>query len=561
MRIPKNCFARFFSVLFLLPSSLLLGDQSKAGECHRKIPDTHADYVIVGVGTAGATLANRLTNDKKTSVIALHNGENLTKDPDIKFSENALTTILSALLGIPPFSLTGDTTEQPFADNEIFSWAMGLPLGGTSSVNAGAYCRGTNELYAHWEAIAGPKWSVNRILNTYKELEHYHGQTQDPSARGYHGPISVRQNPVPSGVSQVFTDAIISGAGVPFVLDYNDPNAPIGASLQMQYTQSGADGSLRVSSATAFLDKKVMTAEGVGVDGRKLRVHFNTTALRTLWKGKTAVGVEYLQDGEYKEVYAKKGVIVCAGLFSSPFLLHSGVGPKKVLKKNHIPLVFDNPNVGQDLADQPHVLLIYTSNPEDTPIDNHNSIFDQTSWLPDPAGDPNVRKFRLSTVTPIPGLTFALFDLVQPKSRGTVSINSNNPLDPPVVNPGLLTNSEDLDLYVRGFQSYIQNINANLPAGYSLLFPNPDIINNQDFLIEFIKAEIGPTQHWQSHCKMAPLDQGGVVNSNGRVHGVKNLYVADNSISPLDMDGSPMASAFMIAANIARILNEGSQED
>ena len=229
------------------------------------------------------------------------------------------------------------------------------------------------------------------------------------------------------------------------------------------------------------------------------------------------------------------------------------------MEAHQIPLVFDNPNVGQDLADQPHVLLVYSSNPQDTPSNNHNSIFNQIAWLPDPIGNPSVRQFRFSSVTPFPGLTAVLFDLVQPQSRGTVSINSKNPLDPPVVNPGLLTNADDLDLYVRGFQTYIQGIDAVLPAGYQLLFPDPSILSNPDLLRAFIREEIGPTQHWQSHCRMAPLNQGGVVNSSGRVHGVKHLYVADDSISPVNMDGSPMASAFLIGANIARILKEECQ--
>ena len=278
-----------------------------------------ADYVIVGVGTAGAILARKLSDDNTTSVIALHNGENLTQDPDIKFSKNASTTVLTALLGIPPFTLSGKTTKQHNTDNERYEWFMGLPLGGTSSINAGAYCRGTNEVYAQWEEIAGPKWSVKRILSIYKELENYHGETPNPAARGYHGPISVRQNSVPTRVSKTFTQAIVSGTGFPEVLDYNDPETPIGASLQMQYTQSGVDGRLRVSSATAFLNPTVMTPDGYGVDGRQLKVLFETTALRAIWNGNTASGVEFIQNGETKQVLANKGIIVCAGLFSSPF--------------------------------------------------------------------------------------------------------------------------------------------------------------------------------------------------------------------------------------------------
>ena len=318
MKLSKNIFWLLFSILFSVPSGPLRSHQFNA--CSKDHDDSLiADYVIIGVGTAGSVMAKKLTNDRKTSVIALHNGENLTQDPDIKLSKNALTTIFSALLGIPPFSLQGDTNQQPFADNNIFSWVMGLPLGGTSSVNAGAYCRGTNEVYAQWEAIAGPEWSVNRILDTYKELEHYHGETTDPAARGFHGPLSVRQNLFPTQVSHTFTNALITGTGVPFALDYNDPNTPIGASLQMQYTQSGKDGKYRVSGATAFLNKKVMTRDGFGIRGRNLRVLFNSMALKAIWKVKLPWASSSCRMVKINRFLLKKGSSFALAYLAAPF--------------------------------------------------------------------------------------------------------------------------------------------------------------------------------------------------------------------------------------------------
>src|SRR5262249_16002949 len=155
---------------------------------------------------------------------------------------------------------------------------------------------------------------------------------------GHHGPIEVRQNPAPSQISLKFTTAIMA-LGFPFVLDYNDPNTPIGASAQFQLTQSGSNGKYRVSSATAFLNNDVMTKKGFGVDGRRLRVLFDSTALRTLWDGNKAIGVEYLRNGEVQQAFARKGVVVCAGLYSTPFLLHSGVGPQALLQSLNIPVI------------------------------------------------------------------------------------------------------------------------------------------------------------------------------------------------------------------------------
>jgi len=568
-------------------------------------PET--DYIIVGVGTAGALFAKSLTDDKKTSVVAFHNGSNNDQSPLISNSENATFTVLDALIGLPFYQIAS-SIPQPNADNRNVDWVMAFPLGGASSINAGAYCRGTNQLYAQWEAIAGPLWSVNQILNIYKDLESYHGKTTNPCARGFFGPLSVRQNPNPSPVALKFQQAVINATGLPSVLDYNDPNTPIGASSQFQYTQTGNNGEFRASSSITFLNKKVMNKKGYGVKGRKLRVVFNSTALKVIWKGNKAIGIEYVRNGKFKKAYARKGVIVCAGIQSSAFLLHSGVGPRALLNSLGIPVIFDNPNVGQGLADQPHIVMLYTTNPNDTlsginilplfqfnqvisafentsigeqsfqalnlpiddlsvdfnllsklnkPVNTSSGLFSQFSWLPAPGGDPNIRALRFTIANPLPGIAIAILDLVQPKSRGSITINTPDPCVPPVIDLGLLTNPDDLTLFQQGFQIYIKSINAALQAidpEYQLIFPDPAIIDDIGLLTEFIKQEIGPNMHFQSHCRMAPLEQGGVVDSTGRVYGVKNLIVADNSINPVGMDGSPMASGYLVAANIARIL-------
>lgn len=544
-------------VKFLLVCCIFsLSTAGLQAKCHKRSPPK-ADYVIVGVGTAGAVVAKKLTDDRKTSVIALQSGENLTNDPLIKFSEFAGFTVAAGLVPEPPLYEGGPTTPQAEADNRVLEWILALPLGGASSINAGAYCRGTDQLYAQWELIAGPNWSVDKITRLYKELEDYNGETTNPLARGYHGPLNIFQVPNPTRVSQTFTEGVMNATGLPFVLDYNDPLTPIGVSSQFQYTLKGSKGQLRVSSATAFLNRKVMTSSGFGVNGRKLRVLFESIALRTLWKGNKAIGVEYLNKGKLRRVYAKKGVIVCAGLKSSPFLLHSGVGPASLLNSLSIPVIYDNPNVGQGLADQPGIRTIFTSNPLDTPLDPPAGLFSQISWLPAPGGDPTIRALRLATANPIPGITLAIFDLDRPQSRGSVSINSPDPLSPPVVDLGLLTNSNDLDLLKQGFQIYIKNLNTALQAIdplYQLIYPDPAIIDDTNLLTQFIKENIATNEHFQSHCRMAPLDQGGVVDSFGAVYGVKNLFVADDSVVPLVMDGSPMASAYAIGANIAEML-------
>lgn len=552
------------SLILLLCASFNISTPLLQAECRFQPKSPTADYIVVGVGTAGAVVAKKLTDDRRTSVIALHIGENLTEDPLIKFTEFSAITVGAGLFPEPPLYNGGSTTRQVNANDRKLEWIFALPLGGASSINAGAYCRGTNQLYAQWEQIAGPKWSVKRINRIYRELENYNGETNNPAARGFHGPLNIFQVPNPTQISQTFTQAIIDATGLPFVLDYNDPRTPIGVSSQFQYTMKGPEGELRVSSATAFLNSKVMTPKGYGVGGRRLRVLFESPALRTIWKGNKAVGVEYLHKGQVRKVYANKGVIVCAGLKSSPFLLHSGVGPADLLESLDIPLVYNNPNVGRGLADQPGIRTIFTTDPLDTPLNPPAGLFSQISWLPAPGGNPNVRALRLATLNPIPGVALGLLDLNQPKSRGVVTINSKDPLAPPVINLGVFSNPDDLVLLQQGFEVYMKQINVALQAIdplYQLIYPDQATISNPVLLTEFIKDNINSNEHFQSHCRMAPLNEGGVVNSSGRVYGVKNLFVADDSIVPLVMDGSPMASAYLIGANIADLLISDSIEE
>jgi choline dehydrogenase-like flavoprotein len=168
-----------------------------------------------------------------------------------------------------------------FAGCVSFLWVIPLPLAGGTSINAGAYCRGTDQLYSQWAVIADPEWSVSNISAIYKQLENYQGKTTNPAPRGCCGPLIVQQESV-SKLAAVFTQAEIAATGTPFVLDYNDPLTPIGISPQFQLTRTGENGFYRESSATAFLNHHVMNSKGKGVNGRKLQIHFESAALRTI---------------------------------------------------------------------------------------------------------------------------------------------------------------------------------------------------------------------------------------------------------------------------------------
>jgi choline dehydrogenase-like flavoprotein len=574
MPIKPKWMTAFISILSVMSVSLKAKSENTA------------DYVIVGLGTAGGLLAGKLTKDKKTSVIALHNGQNFTDSFILKYSQNMTFSVGLSFLGFPPtfdpnsFDLppdiqqqfnnlvqvtnatvqklyeTGETVPQDDADDRILPWVIASPAGGASAVNAGAWVRITPEVLSQWEAIAGQQWSAASLLNVYKDLEDYHGKTTNKHARGHHGSIKITQDPHASTLSKKFTRAMIQATGIGFAEDYNDPNIPLCVSDQIQSAHRGDNGFYRVSSVNAFLGENVMTEGGKGRHDRKLKVHFNSMALRIIWDGQTAVGVQYLHNGQVKSVYAKKAVIVCAGLRSSAFLLYSGVGPAGLLGSLGIPVIFDNPNVGQGLIDQTPVPIVFATNPLDSQAGT-TTVFSQIGNLPAPEGSPVGRQIRFATVDAIPGITPVIVDLLQPQSRGSITIASANPTDQPVVDFGLLSNPADLDLLTSTFQTYVKNLNLQLQAidpQYQLLFPPPEILDDALLVQAYIEEIAGTDFHFQGHCRMAPLNQGGVVDSSGRVYGVNNLIVADNSIVPSPIDGSPMTSAYLIAANIARLL-------
>lgn len=546
----------FFTFLLVLKTFSLQAKFQEETYESLKNSANQTDYVIVGLGTSGPVMARLLTDDGLTSVTVLHNGEYLTNDPLIAKSKNAFITVPYALIGEPLYQ-NGLTTPQVDANGQQLVWAVASPAGGASSINAGAYCRGTTQLYAQWELIAGPEWSVKRILSLFKKLENYSGKTENPRFRGFHGPLDIFQAPKTT-FSKKISKAVSKATGFPILVDYNDPKTPIGAAPQFQETQRGPNGKFRVSSINAFLDENAMTPEGKGVNGRKLRVHFDAMALRIIWEGNKAVGVEYLQNGKTKNIYAKKGVILCAGLMSSFVLLHSGVGPRQQLEALNIPVVVDNPHVGEGLIDQTGIFLQWKVAFDDFPTKSI-TLFKQISWFPSPApgSDQNQRQLRLAFTYPFPGFSLAAFDLLLPQSKGRLTINSANPLDPPIVDLGDFSNSADLNLFQQGMQVYIKKINQvlhEMDPNYVLINPDPAILDDSAAVIQYIKANITSNQSFQCTCKMAPQNQNGVVDSRGRVYGCKNLIVADISISPTSMDGSTMSNAYMIPLNIARML-------
>jgi choline dehydrogenase len=554
----KKC-ALAFVFPFLIMSSLLAKDSGIVEE----EDSVTADYVIIGSGPSGAPIAELLSRDKKRSVIILEAGGNHSDRPVIKFSKyvpKVLATYASQ------FSWEQSTIVQPNLKRS-FDWVTGRLLGGASAINGTFWIRGTDQLFSEWEKFGGDKWSVDRINRVFKYLENYEGKTPNPEFRGFHGKVNVRQpeQTTPTGVK--FANAIQVATGVPIIEDYNNPKEPIGTSEHVQWAQKGPKGVLRVSSATAFLNKTVVTEDGNGVHGRKLRVLTDTTALKAIWDGKKAIGVEALSKGKYKKIFARKKVIVCAGINSSQFLMLSGIGPRKVLKSKGIPLKFDNPHVGVGVTDHQAVVTVWSANPADPvhPPGDPNDLAPFLSFLPSPTGEhPNKRSVQIVARSFVPGSLILAVVLCNQKSKGDITLHNRDPLEMPRVNLGIFSREEDIEEFKQAFRKYVLPIAeqmAIIDPTYQLLVPSAATINDDALLTAYIKAavDVPSTVHnYTGHCRLGP-----VVKGDGEVRGVKDLIIADCSIAPTTTDGACMAMGYMIGTNIAmQILeNEGKEID
>ncbi|MBA9086608.1 choline dehydrogenase [Fontibacillus solani] len=510
------------------------------------------DYIVVGSGPAGAVIAKTLTDDKKTSVLLIEAGENRDQDQPIMDSTFAPELEESFF---PNYFWQGEGVPQENLDDRSFEWTTGRLLGGGSSINGEQYVRPTSAVFKEWEQLLGPMWSPDKAIRRFKRLENYNGDTNNTAARGFHGRIDIRQAPeAPTALAEKLTLAIEQATGFSPILDYNDPDTPIGPFTRWQLYQK--PNGQRESSSTAFLSSDIMTPTGQGKNGRKLTVYFKTTALRVLFHRKRAIGVEVLKEGKRIRAYSHKKIIISAGINSAQLLMLSGIGPAKTLKASGIPVIHHNPNVGQRLTNHTLNFAMFSTNPDDPPLpaDDPNALYTGGAFLPDPTGDnPDRRAVQLIGIGSNGQLTIAILYL-QPQSRGSITIQNNDPLTIVLGDEGFLSDPSDMEAVKNIYKIYIRNIAselAQIDPSIRLVSPTLDIIEDDSKLEQFIKENFDHNHHQQSSLRMAPINQGGVVDRFGRVHGVKDLIVADASIIPFTVDGNTSSAAFLIGYTIA----------
>lgn len=516
------------------------------------------DYVIIGAGAAGCVLANLLSADRKTEVVLLEAGQNSDNDPNIV--DSAVANSLEGNYSYKYF-WQGNTIPMPSLNGRTLPWTNGRLLGGGTSINGEIYVRGSPQVYNDWEAIVGPDWSAEKIYSAFKDMESFVGPVTDPCNHGTNGPMAIRVGVSDSNSTPIFISAL-QNLGVPVIDDYNNPATPIGVFPNWQYFQF-PDGTRASSSRTFLQEGKIIDEHGHGLHGRKLRVLTQATATRLIWSDddKKIKGIIALHKGCPLTIAARKKVIVSAGFKSSQFLQVNGIGPADVLKAANIPVKIDNPSVGQYMKDYPYVPFTLLAPPNAVPNSDPNALTTAGAWLADPrpGSDPTRRAIELSGVfNPTDGLNLYILLLeapLLPKSNGTIQVQDRDILKIEEANINMFSDPDDIALAVSGATTYILPlIQAYMAQGYYAIEPPISTLQDPVALEQYILNNAGNTHHYQHFNKMAPREQGGVVDNWGNVYGVKNLMVVDDSITPTSTDGNTAAPAEMLAWRIAKHL-------
>lgn len=573
---------KLMSLILILVTATtnIFGHSSSPYQCKMSGNELEADIIVIGGGAAGCILMSELSENGLFSVLGIEGGLNLTNDPAIEAV--GLPAFLLAGTGKPKYFWPGwnQTLPMPGLNGRTSDWTTGMLLGGGSSINGLYYGRGTNAVYSRWEEISGSSnWSLDNILATFTALENYQGLTITPGARGQNGAVNVLQTPTVSRItSQVLLPASQAAfPGIPTVMDYNDPSVENCIDPRAQWFIDPT-GTKRVSSATAYLNSTVMTPEGQGVNGHKLFMLFGSVAVKIVFdEDGRAKKVKYVKDGKLFEAKARKAVVLASGINSSKLLQLSGIGPSAALKNAGIKPVFINENVGKHLQNHPLIFITMLADLalSGIPLGAQYAFTIHNVYLPvvgGSASDPRMLQILFEFIpatAQTPPLLAVGFDLLNPVSEGSVTIQSDNSFQIAAADDAFYQNSIDLENMKSAVSVYIRALLDQLNILYPFPSPYfkpllgdpivPVILSgyNDAFVEAYVKNNSNLSldiHHFVSHCKMAPLEAGGVVDGNTRVYGTKNVFVADNSICPVIPDINTTAPAMMIGLRSSEIL-------
>jgi choline dehydrogenase len=501
---------------------------------------TQYDYIIIGAGSAGCVVANRLTEDSETTVLLLEAGNPDTK-PEIQIPSKWLN-LLGSEVDWGYFS-----EPEPYLNNRKIFCPRGKVLGGSSSINAMIYIRGNPDDYDHWQELGNPGWSYQDILPYFKKSEN-----QQRGASEYHGidgELSVTDLISPTVISQRFVDAAVA------LGHHNNPDFNAirqeGAGL---YQMTIKDGK-RHSTAAAFL---------MPIRQRpNLTITTGALVTRLLFKKTRAVGVEYLHEGMLHQVRINREVILSAGAFDSPKLLMlSGIGKAAHLQALGISVVADLPGVGQNLQDHPLVSVAYQAT-QDLHFASTSNVGEAGLFLHS-EGNSEVAPDLQFIFSPIqllpPGYTPSDFGftgvvtLTRLQNIGSVSLRSSDPKDAPMLRMNYLQSEADVQKLVAGIKLMRELFQTSAFDEFRgrAVAPGADVQSDKA-LEAYIRETCSPVFHPVGTCKMG-TDPMAVLDPELRVHGIEGLRVVDASIMPTITTGNTNAPTIAIAEKAADLI-------
>ncbi len=525
------------------------------------------DYVIVGGGSAGCVLANRLSANPANQVCLLEAG------PD---DDSLLVRVPAGVIALMRSNKRNwryYTVPQRHLDNRQLYIPRGKTLGGSSAVNAMIYTRGHPSDYDHWEALGNPGWGWKDVLPIFKRSENHERGADNFHGSG--GPLNVSPLTYSHGVSDAWVRAAVE-AGHPDNAEFNN-DVQEGVGLY-EVTQKAGE---RFGVARGYLHP---------IEHREnLTVITEARVTRLLMDGKRVYGVEYLHQGHLQTVEASE-VLLSGGSINSPQVLKlSGIGPGEELREHGITVQHELPGVGENLQDHPDALVVHKALTNESmnlsPTWLPHAIKAIWNWLMRRAGPltsnaaeaggfiksrpeesiPDLQLHLTAARLDNHGLN-TLFSMgygfsghvciLRPKSRGRVTLQSADPYADALIDPNFLADPEDMENMVRGVKRMREIMAQPALDGQrgDELFPGAHVQTDDD-IRDFIRRKCDNIYHPVGTCKMG-TDDMAVVDPELRVHGIEGLRVVDASIMPTLIGGNTNAPTVMIAEKAADMMLE-----
>ena len=531
-----------------------------------------ADYVIVGAGSAGCVLANRLTEAANTRVVLIEAGGR-DWNPLIHIPAGYMK-----LLDHPTLTWGFKAEADPGTNGRAISYPRGRVLGGSSSINGMIYVRGQPEDFDHWAQLGNRGWSWDDVLPFFRKAENWEGKADAVHAKG--GPLFTSH-----GRDRPLLCQAAVQAGQQLGCEYRDDvnNLPPGAGDGIGWVQQTRGGRRRASAARSYLRPAMKRPN--------LKVEIRALAQRVIFDGKRAIGLEYRQNGEVKRARARREVLLAGGSLQSPQLLQlSGVGPAGLLNQFGIAVVHELPGVGENLQDHIGAKVIYKVRKANTINEISRSWWRQgrAGFEYILAGKGTLRmgaapiglfaRTRPNSASPdcqyqflagsldAPGAPMHPFPACQltcipcrPESRGWLCIKSPDPTVLPAMQPNYLATQNDRDTLVAGLR--VARAVFQTPTMQRItteeFWPGPTTQSDEDWL-EHVKNTGYTTFHQTSTCMMGSGPMS-VVDNELRVHGMEGLRVVDASVMPTVISGNTNAATIMIAEKASDLIRAASR--